>query len=81
MLTKPPVPDDLCVGVYQFHIYYCYLLGLGSFAALLIEALLMVAAVQVGMYTNGCGSSSWVDTGDRHPERVCCSRGKLAECP
>jgi len=37
--------------------------------------------LQVGMYTNGCGSSSWVDTGDRHPERVCCSRGKLAECP
>ena len=31
-------------SAYQFHVFYCYLLGLGSFAALLIEALLIVAA-------------------------------------
>ena len=31
-------------SAYQFHVYYSYRFGLGSFAALLIEALLIVAA-------------------------------------
>merc|ERR1711982_1681 len=37
--------------------------------------------LQIGMYTNSCGSDTWLDTKDRHPQRICCSKGKLADCP
>merc|ERR1712018_107462 len=37
--------------------------------------------LQIGMYTNSCGSDAWLDTQDRHPQRICCSKGKLADCP
>jgi len=37
--------------------------------------------LQIGMYTNSCGSDKWVDTLDRHPERICCAKGRHTECP
>merc|ERR1712110_589493 len=37
--------------------------------------------LQIGMYSNACGTDKWEDTKDRHPERICCAKGRHAECP
>jgi len=38
--------------------------------------------IGIGMYTNSCGKSEpWVDTKDRHPEKICCRNGKHTKCP
>ena len=36
---------------------------------------------QIGMYSNACGTDKWEDTKDRHPERICCAKGRHTECP
>jgi len=36
--------------------------------------------LEIGMYANSCGRSRWVDTARRHPEPVCCAKGKFIPC-
>jgi len=37
--------------------------------------------LQIGMYSNACGTAKWEDTKDRHQERICCAKGRHVECP
>merc|ERR1712106_754713 len=34
----------------------------------------------IGMYSNSCGRTKWVDTKDRHPDNICCRNGKHTKC-
>ena len=37
--------------------------------------------LEFAMFTNACGDAAWQWSGRTHDERVCCRRGKGADCP
>jgi len=34
----------------------------------------------IGMYSNSCGKTKWVDTKERFSENICCRKGKHVKC-